>query len=128
MWACSTTIPFKTFAASYGASIFLDGVWHFYHEKEDISLSVAGICYMVGTLPFVYRFFRGSASTRTKGVGALLYAINFYTFGDPKDIEAPYFLHKHLLNHIGSTLFFGLACMGNNQIASTGGSGGKKGN
>ena len=40
---------------------------------------------------------------------AALYALNIYIFGDPNETDIPFFLEKHMANHLGSTLFYYVA-------------------
>lgn len=101
---------------SYVLGVLGDAWWHVGSEEDAMSINVASLFYLVGTLPFVYRyFFVGSADRTLKFVMAALYLANIYTFGDPTDTGAPNFLEKHMMNHVGSTLFYYLAAEGEYQ-------------
>jgi len=106
MW--STSVP-KAFPVMYALGVLGDGLWHQRYEQSDLAINLGASFYFAGLFPFLVRFFRGHASRRLKTMMALLFALNLYTFGDPKMTKAPLFNEKHLANHIGSTLFFYIA-------------------
>jgi len=67
-----------------------DAYWHVEHEDNDMAINIASIFYLIGTLPFVYNFFRTSNASRgIKNGMAMLYMINLVTFGDPTNTNAP---------------------------------------
>ena len=86
-----------------------DAIWHVGREGEAMVINIASLFYLMGTITFVYNFFVGPAARGTKVAMGILYLANIYTFGDPNDTEGRHFLEKHILNHLGSTLFYYVA-------------------
>ena len=110
MFSFSTSNMNKIISISYGFAVIGDAYWHVEHEDNDMAINIASIFYLIGTLPFVYNFFRTSNAGRgIKIAQAFLYALNLWTFGDPTNTNAPLFFEKHLANHLGSTLFYYVA-------------------
>ena len=100
----------KIISISYVIAVIGDTYWHIEHEDNDMAINIASIFYLIGTLPFVYSFFRTSNADRgLKMRMAIIYMINLWTFGDPTNTSAPLFFEKHLANHLGSTLFYYVA-------------------
>jgi len=100
----------KSFSVMYALGVVGDAIWHQQFEQSDLSINLGASFYFAGLFPFLVRFFRGKASQKLKAAMAGLFMLNLYTFGDPKATNAPLFNHKHLANHVGSTLFFFIAC------------------
>jgi UDP-N-acetylmuramyl pentapeptide phosphotransferase/UDP-N-acetylglucosamine-1-phosphate transferase len=95
---------------SFILGVLIDAYWHVEHEENAMFINIASLFYLVGTIPFVYKFFKGSADRTLKVAMAALYILNIYTFGDPTDTKGvPMFLEKHMANHLGSTLFYYVA-------------------
>jgi len=110
MFSFSTSNMNKIISISYVFAVIGDAYWHVEHEDNDMAINIASIFYLIGTLPFVYNFFRTSNADRgIKIAMAILYMINLITFGDPTNTSAPLFFEKHLANHLGSTLFYYVA-------------------
>ena len=110
MFSYSVTSMNKIISISYVAAVIGDAYWHVEHEDNDMAINIASIFYLIGTLPFVYNFFRTSNASRgLKLQMAIIYILNLWTFGDPTNTNAPLFFEKHLANHLGSTLFYYVA-------------------
>ena len=110
MFSFSTSNMNKIISISYVIAVIGDTYWHIEHEDNDMAINIASIFYLIGTLPFVYNFFRTSNADRGLKIGmSMLYVINLVTFGDPTNTSAPLFFEKHLANHLGSTLFYYVA-------------------
>ena len=99
----------KIITISYIIGVLGDTFWHIENEDNATAINTASLFYVIGTIPFVYNYFRGSSGTGLKMAMAALYALNIYTFGDPNETDIPFFLEKHMTNHLGSTLFYYVA-------------------
>ena len=105
----SCTSMSKIITISYIIGVLGDTFWHIENEDNATAINTASLFYVIGTIPFVYNYFRGSSGTGLKMAMAALYALNIYTFGDPNETDIPFFLEKHMANHLGSTLFYYVA-------------------